>query len=52
MLTKEDIEMINNGLSAEAREKKISDVYGYFLSKVRNNLHIVLGKLREGNKLF
>lgn len=45
MFTKEDIEIINNGLSGEAREKKISDVYGYFVTKVRNNLHVVLGKI-------
>ena len=31
MLAKEDLDLINNGLANEAREKKISDVYGYFV---------------------
>jgi dynein heavy chain len=58
MLTKEDIEFINNGLSNEARERKISDVYAYFVEKVRNNLHVVLalspigGLLRSRLRMF
>lgn len=31
MLTKEDLEIINNGLATEAREMKINDVYAYFV---------------------
>ena len=31
MLTKEDLEIINNGLATEARDKKINDVYAYFV---------------------
>ena len=31
MLTKEDIEMINSALGNEAREKKINDIYPYFV---------------------
>jgi len=58
MLTKEDIELVNNGLGSEAREKKISDVYAYFVEKVRTNLHIVLalspigGLLRVRLRMF
>lgn len=31
MLTKDDLEIINSGLNAEARELKINDIYPYFV---------------------
>lgn len=42
MLTKEDLEIINNGLAQQARDHKVNDVYAFFLHRVRSNLHIVL----------
>lgn len=51
MLTKEDIEMINTALGNEAREKKINDIYPYFVQRVRSNLHVVLGMSPIGGLL-
>jgi dynein heavy chain len=51
MLTKEDIEIINSGLATEAREKKVTDVYAYFVQKVRSNFHVVLAMSPVGGQL-
>ncbi|CAK92427.1 unnamed protein product (macronuclear) [Paramecium tetraurelia] len=51
MLTKDDLEIINQGLQAEARELKINDIYPYFVQKIRSNLHVVLGLSPIGGQL-
>lgn len=51
MLTKEDIDIINSGLATEAREKKITDIYAYFVQKVRSNFHVVLAVSPVGGLL-
>lgn len=51
MLTKEDMDIISSGLGNEARENKQTDVYGYFVQKVRSNLHIILAMSPVGGLL-
>ena len=51
MLAKEEFDEINNELSAECRDKKISEPYQLFISKVRNNMHIVLAMSPVGPSL-
>ncbi|CAK72703.1 unnamed protein product (macronuclear) [Paramecium tetraurelia] len=51
MLKKEDLELIHQGLQAEAKELNINHIYPYFVQKVRSNLHIVLGLSPMGGKL-
>jgi dynein heavy chain len=50
-LNKEDVDKIIQDLSPEAREKKITDIYGYFVKKVRERLHVVLAMSPVGGLL-
>ncbi|KAL4466850.1 hypothetical protein ABPG74_010447 [Tetrahymena malaccensis] len=51
MLQKDEVEDIIQQLSQEAREHKISDIYQYFVEKVRSQMHIVLALSPVGNAL-
>ena len=51
LIGREELEIINQTLQEECRVRKINDVYGLFLEKVRSQLHIVLAMSPVGDLL-
>ena len=50
LLQKDDVEVVNSNLGQEAKEKGFPDAYTYFVDRVRNHMHIVLGMSPIGNE--
>lgn len=51
LIGREEMDQINQALQEEARVKKINDIYGFFVERVRNQLHIVLAMSPVGDLL-
>ena len=51
MINKEEMDEIISGLSIETQKKKIFDVYSYYVQRVRNKLHVILGMSPVGDQL-
>ena len=50
LLVKDDVELVNQTLGQEAKEKGFPDAYSLFVDRVRNHMHIVLGMSPIGNE--